>query len=264
MMDVQGSRDERNIPIQKVGVKNVSYPITVLHKKHKRQRTVASVDMYADLPHHFKGTHMSRFIEVFNNHVQDISMPAFLTMLENIRVSLDAETSFAEVSFPYFIEKEAPVSKRRSMMRYTCRYIGRVTATEREFIVGIEAPVTTVCPCSREISDRGAHNQRGVVRVHLELGPFFWIEDVIEEIEASASSGLYTLLKREDEKIVTEHAYDHPVFVEDLVRNVCVRIEERWEFPWFSVAAENIESIHDHEAFAYLERGERKAWHSTL
>lgn len=264
MMDVQGSRDERNIPIQKVGVKNVSYPITVLDKKHKRQRTVASVDMYADLPHHFKGTHMSRFIEVFNNHVQDISMPAFLTMLENIRVSLDAETSFAEVSFPYFIEKEAPVSKRRSMMRYTCHYIGRVTATEREFIVGIEAPVTTVCPCSREISDRGAHNQRGVVRVHLELGPFFWIEDVIEEIEASASSGLYTLLKREDEKFVTEHAYDHPVFVEDLVRGVCVRIEERWKFPWFSVAAENIESIHDHEAFAYLERGERKAWHSTL
>jgi GTP cyclohydrolase I len=264
MVDVQSSGDERNIPLDKVGVKNVSYPITVLDKKHKRQQTVATVNMYADLPHHFKGTHMSRFIEVFDNHYEDITMPKFLTMLENIRVSLDAETAYTEVRFPYFVEKEAPVSRRVSMMKYTCQYIGRVSRQSREFIVGIEAPVTTVCPCSREISDRGAHNQRGLVRVHLELGPFFWIEDIIAHIEESASSGLYTLLKREDEKHVTEYAYDHPVFVEDLVREVCVRIEDTYSFPWFSVEAENMESIHNHEAFAYVERGKRKAWHSML
>ena len=255
MVDVQGSADERRIPLQKVGVKNLRYPVTVLDKEHGTQPTIARVDIFASLPHHYKGTHMSRFIEVFNNHYTDIQMPTFLDMLEEVRKALEAETAFAEVSFPYFMKKGAPVTGQTSMMSYTCKYIGSVGTRDRSFYVGIEAPVQTVCPCSKEISDRGAHNQRGTVRVKVKLGDFFWIEDVIRIIEESASSGLYTLLKREDERWVTEHAYDNPVFVEDVVRNVCVGIEWLDHFPWFSVEAENAESIHNHEAYAYVERG---------
>ncbi|HUX49361.1 MAG TPA: GTP cyclohydrolase FolE2 [Spirochaetia bacterium] len=255
MTDVQGSRDERNIPLQKVGVKNLRYPITVLDRANRVQHTTATVHLFADLPHHFKGTHMSRFIEVFNQYYQNLGMPRFLSMLDTIRDSLEAEDAFAEVTFPYFIEKSAPVTGEKSQMEYTCRYIGQVSRTRRDFYVGVRVPVLTLCPCSKEISDRGAHNQRGFVTVRLKLGPFFWIEDIIELIEQSASGGLFTLLKREDEKFVTEFAYDHPVFVEDLVREVCVRIERFADFPWFSVEAENAESIHNHDAYAYAERG---------
>ena len=257
MVDVQSQSDERNIPLKKVGVKNLQYPVTVLDKVNKYQHTTATVDLFADLPHHFKGTHMSRFIDVFNEHYRDISIKNFLTMLRKIMYKMEAETAFAVVTFPYFIEKSAPVSGQKSMMEYTCQYIGEVSKEKEEFLVGIEVPVLTLCPCSKEISKRGAHNQRGTVKVRLKLGTFFWIEDIIELIEASASSGLYTLLKREDEKYITEHAYDHPVFVEDLVREVCVGIEHLKHFPWFSVEAENQESIHKHNAFAYAERGER-------
>ncbi len=257
MIDVQGQPDERNIALQKVGVKNLRYPITVLDKKNKTQHTTATVQLFADLPHHFKGTHMSRFIEVFQQYYQNLGMPRFLSMLDTIRESLEAEDAFADVTFPYFLEKSAPVSGQKSLMEYTCSYIGQVSRSRRDFYVGIQVPVLTLCPCSRDISDRGAHNQRGIVRVRLKLGPFFWIEDVIDIIEHSASGGLYTLLKREDEKEITEFAYDHPVFVEDLVREVCVRIERFAKFPWFSVEAENAESIHNHDAYAYLERGDR-------
>jgi GTP cyclohydrolase I len=255
MVDVQGQKDERNIPLQKVGVKNLRYPVTVLDKHNRTQPTIATADIFASLPHHYKGTHMSRFIEVFNNHYTNIQMPTFLDMLEEVRQAVDAEQAFGEVSFPYFMEKKAPVTGQKSIMSYTCKYIGSVGAADRSFYVGIEAPVQTVCPCSREISSRGAHNQRGTVRVKVKLGPFFWIEDVIEIIEDSASSGLFTLLKREDERYVTESAYDNPVFVEDVVREVCVRLEDLGHFPWFSVEAENAESIHNHEAYAYAERG---------
>lgn len=255
MVDVQGQKDERNIPLQKVGVKNLRYPVTVLDRQTGTQPTIARVDIFASLPHHYKGTHMSRFIEVFNNHYTDIQMPTFLDMLEEVREAVEAEAAYSEVSFPYFMKKQAPVTGQTSMMSYTCKYIGSVSNRERRFYVGIEAPVQTVCPCSREISSRGAHNQRGTVRVTVKLGPFFWIEDVIEIIEDSASSGLYTLLKREDERYVTETAYDNPVFVEDLVREVSTRIEKLDHFPWFSVEAENAESIHNHEAYAYVERG---------
>jgi GTP cyclohydrolase I len=257
MTDVQGQADERNIPLQKVGVKNLRYPITVLDRKNQVQHTTATVHLFADLPHHFKGTHMSRFIEVFNQYYQNLGMPRFLSMLDTIRDSLDAENAFAEVSFPYFMEKHAPVTGEASQMQYTCEFIGQVSQDRRDFYVGIRVPVLTLCPCSKEISDRGAHNQRGIVHARLKLGPFFWIEDMIELIEGASSGGLYTLMKRDDEKFVTEYAYDHPVFVEDLVREVCVRIEKFADFPWFSVEAENAESIHNHDAYAYAERGDR-------
>ena len=262
MIDVQNLNDERNIPIEKVGVKNLRYPVTVLDKEHGQQHTVATVNLFANLPHHYKGTHMSRFIEVFNQHYTEIQMPTFLTMLEEIRVALEAETAYGEIHFPYFLQKAAPVSGQRGMMSYSCWFIGERGVHAKRFVVGVEVPVTTLCPCSKEISARGAHNQRGIVRVQLQLGPFFWIEDIIAIVESAASSGLYTLLKREDERFVTERAYDHPVFVEDLVRDVSVGIEQLDSFPWFSVEAENMESIHNHNAYAYVERGE-KQWQSN-
>jgi GTP cyclohydrolase I len=255
MTDVQSRKDERQIEIQKVGVKHVRYPVTVLDRRNRTQATVATINMYADLPHDFKGTHMSRFIEVVNRYYVDISMHNFMDMLEEIRHSLDARRAYAEVSFPYFIEKKAPVSGERSMMGYTCEYIGEVGDRRRHFYVGVEVPITTVCPCSLEISEQGAHNQRGIVRVKLLFSKFFWIEDVISIIEQSGSSEVYTLLKREDEKYITERAFDRPLFVEDVVREVTRKLENRGEFPWFSVEAENFESIHNHSAYAYVERG---------
>ena len=258
MQDVQSRPDSRNLPLQKVGVKNVSYPIQVLDKLNKHQQTIGTIDLFADLPHHFKGTHMSRFIEVFSRHHKNISMPNFLEMLEEIRRVLEAEEAFGTVRFPYFIEKTAPVSRQKSLLRYECSFQGEVLRqNQHRFLVGIEVPVQTLCPCSKEISRFGAHNQRSYVRVLLQMGGFFWIEDIIALIESCASAPLFTLLKREDERWITEHAYENPVFVEDLVREVTMRIEALGNFPWFSVEAENMESIHLHEAYASIERGNK-------
>jgi len=247
-------KDDRQIPIKKVGVKGLRYPITLRDKAQGTQHTTAVVNLYADLPHDFKGTHMSRFIEVFDAHRDDLSMPAFLKMLSEIRSALNAETAYADIHFPYFIEKKAPVSGQSAMMSYDCGYSGMVGPNgQHSFDVTVAVPVQTVCPCSKAISDRGAHNQRGIVTLTVGLGPFFWIEDLVELIEASGSSGVYTLLKREDEKWVTEHAFDNPRFVEDVAREVCRSVKELKRFPRFSVEVENFESIHNHSAYAYVE-----------
>lgn len=253
MADVQNMKDDRRIPIEKVGVKGLRYPITLLDKVNSYQHTSATVNLYADLAHEFKGTHMSRFIEVFNKHRHDLSMPRFLAMLDELRHVLDAETAYSDIHFPYFIEKTAPVSGEKSIMSYDCAYSGKVSSTVREFWVSVAVPVQTVCPCSKEISDRGAHNQRGIVTVSVQLGPFFWIEELVELVEASASCDVFTLLKREDERFVTEKAYDNPRFVEDTVREVYRLLAEKKQFPKFRVEAENFESIHNHSAYAYLE-----------
>ena len=255
MRDVQNEPDTRNIPLQKVGVRNLSHPITVLDRERGTQNTLASVDLFASLPHNFKGTHMSRFVETFQTHAHDIQMPRFLMMVNDVRTRLDAERAFARVRFPYFVIKRAPVSGLSSPMSYDCSYHGWSDGSEGRFYVAITAPVTTLCPCSKEISDRGAHNQRARCTVTVECHEFFWIEEIIALIESCGSAGLYTLLKRADEKHVTEHAYDHPVFVEDLVRAVCVQLDERYAFPWYSVEASTEESIHAHDAYAYTERG---------
>ena len=252
MRDIQNEQDTREIPLNKVGVKGVKYPVSVLDKNKKTQTTTASVDLFVNLPHNFKGTHMSRFIEVFHKYHEDISMQHFLDMLEEIREKLHAEQAFGTIKFPYFIEKKAPESKAPGIMEYTCAYEGEVTAEKRKFYVTIEVPVTTLCPCSKAISEYGAHNQRGTVRVKLLYSDFFWIEDVIEMIENSASSPLYSALKRQDEKYVTEHAYENPRFVEDVVREVYLGLK-KFGFKWFSVEAENEESIHYHNAYAYTE-----------
>jgi GTP cyclohydrolase I len=260
MIDVQNLEDNRNVPLAKVGVKSLEYPIRVLDKVKKVQYTTARVDLFANLPRHFKGTHMSRFIEIFHEYREDLSMLRFLEMLDRIRASLDAESAFGSVNFPYFLEKSAPVSALTGMMSYRCCYQGRVYQGGHHFTVSVAVPVTTVCPCSKAISDRGAHNQRGVVRLELEVGPFFWLEDIIELVEKAASSPVYSLIKREDEKYITEHAYDNPKFVEDVVRDVYITIRNLHQFPGFSVEAENFESIHNHNAYAYAQyhSGEEK------
>ena len=253
MRDIQNENDKRNIPLQKVGVKNVKYPVVVLDKLHGKQQTSATVNLFVNLPHNFKGTHMSRFIEVFHKYHQNLSMTHFLEMLEEMRLKLNAENSFCSVTFPYFIEKKAPVSESPAVMQYICSYEASSGEEGSSFFITIEVPIATLCPCSKAISEYGAHNQRGRVKVKLLYKDFFWIEDVISMIESCASTPLYTLLKRQDEKYVTEHAYDNPFFVEDVVREVYIGLE-KMGFTQFTVEAETEESIHNHNAYAYAEK----------
>lgn len=256
MIDIQNSEDKREVPLKKVGVRNVEYPVSVLDKKRKVQNTTAKVDLFVNLPHHFKGTHMSRFIEVFHKYKDDISINHFMEMLEEIRTKLEAEKSFGKISFPYFIEKEAPVTKSKGFMKYVCTYEAEVSENEKKFYLEVKVPVTTLCPCSKAISEYGAHNQRGTVTIKILYKDFFWLEDLIEAVEKSASSPLYSVLKRQDEKFVTEQAYDNPRFVEDVVREVYIALKDfegGGKFTWFSVEAENEESIHAHNAYAYTE-----------
>ena len=254
MIDIQNLKDERNIDIQRVGVKGLKYPIVVLDRAHGTQPVHATINMYVNLLRRFKGTHMSRFVEVLNEIREQVNIRSFHTILEKSRQRLHAEQAHIEIEFPYFIEKSAPRSGAKSMMEYRCRFLGTCDGSGMDFIVGVEVPVTTVCPCSREISRAGAHNQRSVVTVMVRFRKFFWIEDVIKMIEESASGEVYSLLKRVDEKFVTERAYDNPMFVEDVVRNVAGRLEGNPNFIWYKVEAENFESIHNHSAYACVEK----------
>ena len=253
MRDIQNEEDTREIPLQKVGVRNVKYPVIVLDKNNKTQNTTATVDLFVNLPHNFKGTHMSRFIQVFHKYHKDISMQHFWEMLGEIRTKLDAQRAFGKIMFPYYIEKLAPVTKSPGIMEYNCGYEATVSEDgSRDFYVNVEVRIATLCPCSKAISEYGAHNQRGLVKVKLLYTDFFWIEDVIEAIESAASSPLYSVLKRQDEKYVTEHAYENPRFVEDVVRDVYLALK-KMNFKWFSVECTNDESIHNHDAYAYTE-----------
>ena len=256
MVDIQNLKDHRNIDIQKVGVKGVKYPIIVLDKANGTQHVNATVNMYVNLSHRFKGTHMSRFVEILNEYRGQININTFRKILQRIKEKLNAESSHIEIWFPYFIEKAAPVSKARSLMEYECSFCGKSNGKRTDFLVGITVPVTTACPCSKEISDMGAHNQRSLVRVNLRFKKFFWIEDVIRLVEESASCEIFSLLKRADEKYVTETAYQNPMFVEDVVRTVAEKLNKSSNFTWYSVEAENMESIHNHNAYAYIEKTE--------
>lgn len=255
MIDIQNQRDYRNLDIQKVGVKRVRLPITVLDKKNGHQQTVATINMYVNLPRHFKGTHMSRFLEILHRHCNAMNVSTFSQILDEMKKKLAAESAHVEVEFPYFVEKRAPVTGAKGLMEYRCRFICSSTKgeSEKDFRVEITAPITTLCPCSKEISRFGAHNQRSEVKVTLKFRRFFWIEDIIGLMENCASSQVYSVLKRPDEKYVTEHAYQNPMFVEDVVRAIAEELRDKDEFDWFSVEAENFESIHNHNAYAYLE-----------
>ncbi|MBE0595757.1 MAG: GTP cyclohydrolase I FolE2 [Desulfuromonadales bacterium] len=252
MPDLQRSPDTRNIPIDKVGVKDIRYPIVVMDKSKVEQHTVARVNMYVDLPHHFKGTHMSRFIEILNRYRGEITMRNMGEILQEMKDRLEASCAHMELEFPYFIEKQAPVSRARGLMEYQCRLRGTLGET-KDFLLAVTVPVTSLCPCSKEISSRGAHNQRSAVTVEVRMKKFIWIEDLIAWVEECGSAPVYSLLKREDEKAVTEQAYDHPMFVEDIVRAVTERLQAVPEINWFRVACENFESIHNHSAYALVE-----------
>jgi len=242
------------VEINKVGVKNIEYPITVLDKKNKIQHTVGRLNMYVNLPQHFKGTHMSRFIEILNEYRGTINIKAISTILDKMKEKLNAQSAYLDVEFPYFIQKSAPVSGAKSLMGYTCRFLASLTNNRHSLIVEVTAPVTTLCPCSKEISRKGAHNQRSLVTVKVAFRKFFWIEDLIRIMENSASSAVFSLLKRADEKFLTEKAYENPMFVEDVVRNIALRLNGHHNITWFRVESENQESIHNHNAYAMVEK----------
>ncbi len=256
MIDIQSQQDDRNIPIDKVGIKNLRYPITVRDRKNGIQHTVASISMYVDLPGRYKGTHMSRFVELLHGYRPEISLDKITQLLQRMKSLLDAESAHIDISFPYFIEKEAPVSECRGMMDYACRFIGTSDPMERiDIVCEVIVPITSVCPCSKEISDAGAHNQRGEVRLSTRFKRFVWIEDMISLVESCASCEVYSVLKRVDEKCVTERAYHNPKFVEDVVRDIAARLDGDSNITWYSVSAENFESIHNHSAYALINGG---------
>jgi GTP cyclohydrolase I len=253
MRDVQSDRDFRKIPINKVGVKNLRYPVTVRDRRDGYQHTVATINMFVDLPHEFKGTHMSRFVEMLHALKPEVSLKKFAVILENMKKYLQAASAHLEMTFPYFIEKKAPVSMATGLMDYACRISGSSDPNGKvDLISEVVVPITSVCPCSKEISDYGAHNQRGEVRLAIRFKKFIWLEDMIELVESTASSEVFSVLKRVDEKCVTERAYANPKFVEDIVRDVAKRLMVDDNITWFSVSAENFESIHNHSAFAHI------------
>lgn len=253
LADTQNQPDDRRLPIDRVGVKNLAYPIQVKDRDRERQSTVAHVSLAVDLPHHFKGTHMSRFVEVLHSHGDCLDVREMATIPRELLERLDAREAHVTFRFPFFRRKAAPVTGRIGMMDYNVTFDITANAEGLDFIVIVEVPVTTLCPCSKAISARGAHNQRGLVTCAIRFTEPVWIEDLIDVIEASASSQLYSLLKRPDEKFVTEAAYDKPVFVEDLVRNVAGALAIMPQITWFRVEAENYESIHNHNAYGVIE-----------
>jgi GTP cyclohydrolase I len=256
LVDIQNSQDERNISIDRVGVKNVKYPMHVRERDNGPQHTVGLFSLTVDLPSHFKGTHMSRFLEVLGEHNHDLSVETIPSVLSKLRERLSAETAHLEAQFTFFREKAAPVTGKVGMMGYECGFSAR-GGKENSFELLLVVPVTTLCPCSKEISDRGAHNQRGYVSVRVKPDlsqATLWIEDVIELIEAAGSAPLYPVLKRPDEKFVTEQAYDNPRFVEDMVREVAIAFDRDQRIESYEIEVENHESIHDHNAYAYLKR----------
>jgi len=205
--------------------------------------------MYVNLPHHFRGTHMSRFIEILNKYRREIDIHNMGNIMKEMKKRLNAESAHLEIEFSYFIEKQAPVSKSKSLMEYQCRLIGELSDRMKIFL-GVSVPILTVCPCSKEISDYGAHNQRGIITVLLKFKGFLWIEDVVELVETCASGSVYSLLKREDEKFITESSYDNPTFVEDVVRNVATKLNKIENILWYKIEVESFESIHNHDAYA--------------
>lgn len=260
MKDLQSSPDDREVPLDHVGVRDLRYPIVVLDEKAGTQQTVARLSMSVDLPHQFRGTHMSRFIEVLERHRGEITMRTLPDVLEDLRVRLKADNARIEVRFPYFVERHAPVSKAAALMDYEAWFIGHGTKARLEFVLGVSVPVTSLCPCSKAISDYGAHNQRGAVTIEVRSRreqngspSIVWIEELIQVAERAASSPVYSLLKRVDERHVTMQAYDNPRFVEDIARDVAVTLRADPRIVWYRVEVNNDESIHNHSAYASTE-----------
>jgi len=255
--DVQSSPDSRKLAIDKVGIKAIRHPMRIQERSGEAQHTIATFSMYVGLPHHFKGTHMSRFVEILSAHEREITVDSFQMMLREMVEKLEAEEGHIEMAFPYFIEKAAPVSGVKSVMDYEVTFIGETRKGRQSFAMKVLVPVTSLCPCSKKISERGAHNQRSHVTVTCRINAFVWIEEIVDLIEKQASSELYGLLKRPDEKHVTERAYDNPKFVEDMVRDVAAVLNLDERIDAYVVESENFESIHNHSAYALIERDKK-------
>ena len=254
MEDVQGRADTRRIAIDKVGIKDIRHPVRVKDRGGVEQHTVATFNMYVYLPHNFKGTHMSRFVQILNHQERELSVGSFKEMLSEMSRRLESEAGHIEMRFPFFVGKRAPVTGVESLLDYEVTFIGEIRHGHPTLDIKVVVPVTSLCPCSKEISAYGAHNQRSHVTVQVRTRGFMWIEELIELVEREASSELYGLLKRPDEKFVTERAYDNPKFVEDLVRDVAKRLNDDERGAAYVVEAENFESIHNHSAYALIER----------
>jgi len=257
--DVQNTPDTRHLAIDKVGIKAIRHPVKVGDKNSGVQHTIATFNMYVHLPHNFKGTHMSRFVEILNGYEREISVESFEDMLRQMVKRLEAESGHVEMSFPYFINKAAPVSGVQSLLDYEVTFIGEIAKGEYRQTTKIVVPVTSLCPCSKKISEYGAHNQRSHVTITARTNTFVWIEDLVRMVEDQASCELYGLLKRPDEKYVTERAYDNPKFVEDMVRDIAAVLNQEPRIDAYVVESENFESIHNHSAYALIERDKTKA-----
>jgi len=253
--DVQNIADKRHIAIDKVGIKDIQHPIKISDRTSGEQHTIANFNMYVNLPHQFKGTHMSRFVEILNQHEREITVQSFREMLPEMTERLQAESGYIEMEFPYFVNKEAPISKVKSLMDYQVSFLGEITGADTDVMVKVVVPVTSLCPCSKNISDYGAHNQRSHVTVTVRADSFIWIEDIIDMVEDEASCEIFGLLKRPDEKFVTEKAYDNPKFVEDIVRDIAARLNDDSRINAYTVESENFESIHNHSAYALISKG---------
>jgi len=252
--DVQSSADSRHIAIDKVGIKDIRHPVKIRDRSGGDQHTIANFNMYVNLPHNFKGTHMSRFVEILNLHEREITVDSFKEMLLEMTNKLEAESGHIEMTFPYFMNKAAPITKVKSLLDYEVTFTGEIHDGTPSLTIKVVVPVTSLCPCSKKISAYGAHNQRSHVTVSIKAKGFIWIEDLIEMIEQQASCELYGLLKRPDEKYVTERAYDNPKFVEDMVRDVAAVLNNDERIFAYTVESENFESIHNHSAYAYIEK----------
>ncbi len=252
--DIQSSQDTRQIPINKVGIKDIRHPVRVADRTGGEQHTIACFNMYVNLPHNFKGTHMSRFVEILNHHEREITVQSFKDMLHEMTERLEAQSGHIEMAFPYFVNKAAPISGVQSLMDYEVTFIGEIHDGAPTMCVKVVVPVTSLCPCSKKISEYGAHNQRSHVTLNVQIREFIWIEELIDLVESEASCELYGLLKRPDEKHVTERAYDNPKFVEDMVRDIAVRLNADDRIGAYVVESENFESIHNHSAYALIER----------
>ena len=255
MKDIQNLKDTRNVDIQKVGIKHIDVPLIIQRKNNSNQVVCAKARVSVSLPRAYKGTHMSRFVEVLNEWQHKNLLGVDIKgCLEKIIENLNAESGELQFKFKYFIEKKSPVTHLPAQMAYDCTFEGKIDKGDGyKFILGVEVPVTTLCPCSKEISDNGAHNQRAfiTVKVSYDDDRHIWLEDLISLVEGCASCPVYPLLKREDEKFVTEKAWDNPKFVEDVLRDVVVKLREHPVVKEFEVECEAFESIHNHSAWAY-------------
>ena len=251
--DVQNRADTRALPINKVGIKDVYHPVRIKNRTGGDQHSVANFNMYVALPHNFKGTHMSRFVEILHKHEHEITVDSFKSMLAEMTSHLHAEVGHIEMSFPFFVNKKAPMSGVESLMNYQASLIGEHRQGDTQLWLKVVVAATSLCPCSKAISAYGAHNQRSSITLTVRIAEHMWLEELIDIAEQEASCEVYGILKRADEKFVTERAYDNPKFVEDIVRDLAVRLNNEPRVRAYCIETENFESIHNHSAYALIE-----------